>query len=81
MECIIQVFPDEFHLRNLESVLSACSQLQSTVNVKSILVSLIDRLANYAMNGENKIPEEIQVFSIFSTQIARVVEVDLLFAF
>lgn len=29
MECIIQVFPDDYHLQTLETLLSACPQLQA----------------------------------------------------
>lgn len=28
MDCIIQVFPDEYHLQTLETLLGACPQLQ-----------------------------------------------------
>lgn len=42
MEVIIQVFPDEFHLRTLDPFLSATAQLQTQVNVKQIVISLID---------------------------------------
>jgi hypothetical protein len=28
MDCIIQVFPDDFHLQTLETLLGACPQLQ-----------------------------------------------------
>jgi len=73
MECIIQAFPDEYHLKTLETVLSTCGQLQPAVNIKRILVSLIDRLAAYANRGEN-IPSNIKIFSIFSSQIANVVQ-------
>merc|ERR1711962_167834 len=45
MECIIQVFPDEFHLACLTSFLEACAELQPAVNVKNIVIALIDRLA------------------------------------
>ncbi|KAI8142409.1 vacuolar protein sorting-associated protein 35 [Fennellomyces sp. T-0311] len=48
MEVIIQVFPDEFHLRTLQPFLSATAQLHSKVNVKQIIIALIDRLAAYA---------------------------------
>jgi len=73
MECIIQAFPDDFHLRTLESILTTCGQLQSGVNIRAILSSLIDRLASYATRGE-AIPSEIRIFTIFSTQIAEVVK-------
>lgn len=48
MEVIIQVFPDEFHLRTLQPFLSATAQLHPKVNVKQIIIALIDRLAAYA---------------------------------
>ena len=38
MDCIIQVFPDEFHLNTLEAFLTACTELTDQVDVKSILI-------------------------------------------
>ena len=78
MECIIQVFPDEFHLQTLDPFLKSCAQLQSGVNVKNIIISLIDRLAAYNQrNGkttESAIPTEVQLFEVFSIQIANIVQ-------
>lgn len=34
MECVIQVFPDEFHLASLREFLSACKELHEEVNMK-----------------------------------------------
>ncbi|KAI9310748.1 vacuolar protein sorting-associated protein 35 [Dichotomocladium elegans] len=48
MEVIIQVFPDEFHLRTLQPFLSATAQLHPRVNIKHIIIALIDRLAAFA---------------------------------
>ncbi|OBZ91942.1 Vacuolar protein sorting-associated protein 35 [Choanephora cucurbitarum] len=48
MEVITQVFPDEFHLRTLQPFLSATAQLHPKVNVKQIIIALIDRLAAFA---------------------------------
>ncbi|KAI7904170.1 vacuolar protein sorting-associated protein 35 [Cokeromyces recurvatus] len=48
MEVIIQVFPDDFHLRTLQPFLAATAQLHPKVNVKQIIISLIDRLAAFA---------------------------------
>jgi len=53
MECIIQVFPDDMHLATLNNFLSACGQLHPQVNVKNIIISLIDRLALYAQRGQD----------------------------
>lgn len=43
MECIIQVFPDEYHLNTLNEFLKGCRELSATVNIRNILISLIDR--------------------------------------
>ncbi|KAL5022144.1 hypothetical protein ScPMuIL_001299 [Solemya velum] len=75
MECIIQVFPDEFHLQSLSSFLRACAELHASVNVNNIIIALIDRLAQYAQNEEGAgIPTDIQLFDIFSQQITQVIQ-------
>lgn len=61
MEVVIQVFPDDFHLRTLSPFLSACAALHPKVNIKQIVIALIDRLAAYAAReAENDSPEEIK---------------------
>uniref|UniRef100_A0A1L8DVU9 Vacuolar protein sorting-associated protein 35 n=1 Tax=Nyssomyia neivai TaxID=330878 RepID=A0A1L8DVU9_9DIPT len=86
MECIIQVFPDEFHLQTLDPFLKSCAQLQPGVNVKNIIISLIDRLAAFNQrNGkgmeteggttEGDLTGEVQLFEVFSIQIANIVQV------
>lgn len=39
---------DDFHLHTLDSFLNATAQLQRNVNIKQIVISIIDRFANYA---------------------------------
>lgn len=85
MECIIQVFPDEFHISTLDPFLKSCAQLQSGVNVKSIIISLIDRLAAYHQRNEKSKADTsasevvsidvCQLFDIFSIQIANIVQI------
>lgn len=59
MEVVIQVFTDEFHLHTLGPFLSATAQLHPKVNIKQIVISLIDRLAAYAAReAESEDPEE-----------------------
>eukprot|EP00743_Colponemidia_sp_Colp-15_P001456 GILK01001595.1.p1 GENE.GILK01001595.1~~GILK01001595.1.p1 ORF type:complete len:829 (-),score=163.63 GILK01001595.1:162-2573(-) len=72
MDCIIQVFPDEFHLHTLEQLLQACTQLQPSVDLKSILVNFMNRLAMFA-NG-NAIPAGVNIFELFRTYIDKIVE-------
>ncbi|XP_037051004.1 vacuolar protein sorting-associated protein 35 isoform X1 [Bradysia coprophila] len=86
MECITQVFPDEFHLQTLDPFLKSCAQLQPGVNVKNIIISLIDRLAAYNLRNAKTvtepgeeitpiIPQNVQLFEVFSIQIANIVQV------
>ena len=59
----VQVFPDEMHLATLNNFLSACGQLHPMVNVKNVIIALIDRLALFAQRNPDSgggIPSEIQ---------------------
>lgn len=54
-----QVFPDEFHLHTLDQFLSAVARLNPHVNVKGIVVGLMDRLSSYAQReAESETPEQ-----------------------
>ena len=43
LDCIINVFPDEFHLATLDSFLTCCTQLRDKVCVRSILEAMMRR--------------------------------------
>ena len=71
----IQVFPDEFHLACLTSFLEACAELQPAVNVKNIVIGLIDRLAAFATREDSPgIPGNIELFQIFSDEISSIIK-------
>ncbi|KAL6524842.1 Vacuolar protein sorting-associated protein 35B [Orobanche minor] len=76
MDCIIQVFPDEYHLQTLETLLGACPQLQPTVDLKTVLSQLMERLSSYASSSPELLPEFLQVeaFSKLSNAIGKVIE-------
>ncbi len=74
MDCIIQVFPDEFHLATLESFLQACTALKEKVNVRTILESLMDRLANHSLSNPATIPTDIPAFKLFNDCISTLIE-------
>lgn len=53
------MFTDEFHLFTLSPFLSATALLHPRVNIKQIVIALIDRLASYAAReAENESPDE-----------------------
>lgn len=48
MECIIQAFPDEFHLQTLEQLLDTASILNADLDIKTIFITLMEKLSKYA---------------------------------
>lgn len=47
MDCIIQVFPDEFHIQTLDLYLTATQKLNKKVDLKQIYIKLMERFATY----------------------------------
>ncbi|KAM7520062.1 hypothetical protein LguiB_019024 [Lonicera macranthoides] len=76
MDCIIQVFPDEYHLQTLEILLGACPQLQPSVDIKTVLSRLMERLSNYAASSAEVLPEffQVEAFAKLSNAIGKVIE-------
>lgn len=67
MECLIHVFSDEYHLSTLSPFLKSCAQLVDSVNVKNIIIALIDRLA---ASKDIELPNDL--FNTFSKQIMHI---------
>ncbi|CAK9156977.1 unnamed protein product [Ilex paraguariensis] len=76
MDCIIQVFPDEYHLQTLEILLGACPQLQPGVDIKTVLSRLMERLSNYAVSSAEVLPEffQVEAFTKLNNSIGKVIE-------
>ena len=80
MDVVIQVFQDEFHFQTLEMFLQATAQLHVNVNVKNIVIALIDRFTSYAIRtreeaeskndaSDDVISKNLLLFDIFWDQI------------
>ena len=52
MDCLVQVFPDEYHIETLPILLNVCPRLKDKVNIRTILQGLMDRLAKYLADEE-----------------------------
>ena len=66
----------------MNAFLKACAELHSEVNVKSIIISLIDRLVNFAIKEDGQgIPPEIKLFDIFSDHISQIMKVSAYFMY
>ena len=71
LDCIIQVFPDEFHLETLELFLSVLPKLKDKVNVRTIINNLMERLLHYykektLVNGEADTNDVKQTMAVYS---------------
>lgn len=73
MDCIIQVFPDDFHLQTLETFLTTCGQLHDKVNVKDIIITLMTRLASYAKAQPDSFPDDFDMFPIFHSKSGSII--------
>ncbi|KAI5293897.1 Vacuolar protein sorting-associated protein 35, partial [Ascosphaera atra] len=62
LEVVTKVFPDEFHLNTLDILLPAIGRLNPNVDLKKIVIGLMDRLSSYALRDSesNGGPEERQ---------------------
>ena len=53
------MFPDEFHLNTLDQLLPAIARLNPHVNIKAIVIGLMNRLSTYAeRESESEPPED-----------------------
>eukprot|EP01084_Bolivina_argentea_P227891 384972_1 len=74
MECLIMVFSDDYHLKTLDGFLTVVNKLQSSVNVNSIIIKLMERLSKYAESQENKeIFQEKDIFAIFQNYCKQII--------
>eukprot|EP00824_Muranothrix_gubernata_P024959 TRINITY_DN767_c0_g1_i1.p1 TRINITY_DN767_c0_g1~~TRINITY_DN767_c0_g1_i1.p1 ORF type:complete len:774 (+),score=187.26 TRINITY_DN767_c0_g1_i1:160-2481(+) len=77
MDCVIQAFPDEFHLNTLDLILDTCTTLHNTVDIKMIFITFMERLAQYASTPENEISEvnkQVNIFKLFKKYIDKLIE-------
>ncbi|VDP00365.1 unnamed protein product [Soboliphyme baturini] len=75
MECIIQVFPDEFQVGCLNVFLKACAEMHPLVNIKNVLSAVIDRLTIYGSTKEGRLlTEDIKLFDVFSQYVSMIIQ-------
>ena len=86
MDCIIQIFSDEFHFATLNEFLNVIINLKEKVNIKNIIELLMNRLANYinpspssgqASSGQTygATHTEINSFKLFNDIITQIIEI------
>jgi vacuolar protein sorting-associated protein 35 len=74
-ESMIQVFPDEFHIRTLEQELNAYTKAQPAVDMKPIMCTLMKRLSDYlaAAEGPHALTG-VDIFALFRTHLDKILE-------
>lgn len=70
MDCIIQVFPDEYHLITLDQLVKTLCKLEKEVEAISIFNLLVKRLSVFVINDETRqlVPEDILHFFLNALQ-------------
>jgi len=81
MECIIQAFPDEYHLQTLEQLLDTTSNLNVDVDIKNIFISLMDKLSKFAAQSNqgdesmmSMIGGNLDIFRLFKKYTDKIIE-------
>ena len=60
IEWLINSFPDEFHLATLQPLLEGISKLHKDVDIKTTVITLLDRLSEVATDKESSIFKMVQ---------------------
>ena len=75
LECVVHAFPDEHNIACMNMLLETCSKLQSNVDVKTIFISLMQKLAKYVENSKdekNIIDSTQKIFNIVKGNINKI---------
>ena len=62
IECLINSFPDEFHLATLQPLLEGISKLHKNVDIKTTIITLLDRLSEVVKEDDTKIFGVVQKY-------------------
>ena len=76
MECVIHAFPDEFNIHSINLLLDTSTKLQQSVDIKSIFIALMDKLAIFVENGKdetNAAESAEKIFTVLKESIDKIV--------
>jgi vacuolar protein sorting-associated protein 35 len=78
LDCMIQGFPEEFHINTLPELLNTCSkECEKEVDMKAIFIALMTRLSSYLSDSGNvieNVENGFSVYELFSTNIKELVK-------
>ncbi|CDF40903.1 unnamed protein product [Chondrus crispus] len=70
-DCVAQVFPDEFQLATLDAFMQMCGKLKKGVKMRTILVSIIDRLRRFSASSADaaNTARDAHAFDVFRSEM------------
>jgi vacuolar protein sorting-associated protein 35 len=78
MECVIHAFPDEYNIHCMQTILDTMTQVINTVDVKALLISLMDKIARYVgeqgKESEGLIEQAEKIFSQLKSSIDNLIQ-------
>lgn len=72
IEIVIQIFPDEYHLATLSTLLSTFSKLDSQLDVRPLLVDLIERLNRFVQKDKATVPSDMDIYKVFADAVQEI---------
>lgn len=78
MECIIYAFPDDFNIQSMNVILDTCTKLVPTVDVKSLFIALMEKLAKFVGDSGRDQTETMnaaaKIFELLKINIDKIIE-------
>lgn len=73
-DCVVQAFPDEFHLQTLSEFLRMCMKLIPGVSIRQVIGGLADRFAKFSnISEENRnLVQESETFAAFEKHLPNI---------
>ena len=76
LECVIHAFPDEYNIHCMNLLLETCTKLQSNVDVVSLFIALMEKLARYVDNSKEEkgiVESAEKIFELLKTNTDKLV--------
>lgn len=77
VECIIHAFSENFNITCMNSILDTCTKLVASVDVKSLFINLMDKLAKFIGESDSSreaVQEAEKIFGMLKENIDKVIE-------
>ena len=78
MECIIHAFPDDYNIHCMSNILDTCTRLVPTVDIKSLFIALMEKLAKFVgdsgRNQDDIIESAEKIFDLLKINIDKIIE-------